>query len=81
VKRSSIGSTVIGFMGWAIVLDGRNDPGAILLLFDDRQVAEEIASEVRRRGHPVVVRPYPQRPDDNEARPASSATREPNARR
>jgi hypothetical protein len=45
------------FMSWGIALEGRTDPAAILLLFDDRREAEEIAFEVRRRGHPVVVRP------------------------
>jgi hypothetical protein len=70
-------------MGWAIVLEGRTDVGAILLLFDDRQAAEEIAFEVRRRGHPVVVRPYPEPPTDDKAVPgsASSATGEPHGRR
>ena len=46
---------------WAIVLDGRFDPSGVLLLSDDRQELESIASEVRRRGHPVAVRPYPAR--------------------
>jgi hypothetical protein len=54
-----ITSIFLGFMGWAIVLEGRRDEAAILLLFDDRKEAEVIAAEVRRRGHPVTVRPYP----------------------
>lgn len=48
-------------MGWAIVLEGRTDPAGILLLFDDREEAESIAWELRRRGHPVVVLPYEER--------------------
>jgi len=46
----------------AIVLEGRFDASAILLLSDDRREMNSIANEVRRRGHPVVVRPYPSRP-------------------
>jgi hypothetical protein len=45
-------------MEWAIALDGRSDAAGILLLLEDRQEAESIAIEVRRRGHRVVVRPY-----------------------
>jgi hypothetical protein len=54
-------------MGWAIMLEGRTDQAAILLLFDDREEAEDIAFEVRRRGHPVVVHPFAGRGPDTEA--------------
>jgi hypothetical protein len=61
-------------MGWAIALEGRTDQAAILLLFDDRREAEDIAWEICRRGHPVVVRPYP---DRGLARPLSGAASTP----
>jgi hypothetical protein len=68
-------------MGWAIMLEGRTDAAAILLLFDDPQEAEDIAFEVRRRGHRVVVRPYPGRGPDATAgqRLAASSTPPPAA--
>jgi hypothetical protein len=43
---------------WAVALEGRHDPAAVLLLLDDRLEAESIASEIRRHGQPVVVRWY-----------------------
>jgi hypothetical protein len=46
---------------WAIVLESRSDLSGILLVSDDRLEMVTIADEVRRRGHPVVVRPYPWR--------------------
>ncbi len=46
-------------MGWAVTLEGRSDPQAIVLLIDDRSEAESIASEIRARGQRVVVLPYP----------------------
>jgi hypothetical protein len=49
-------------MTWAVALDGRSDEEGILLLLEDREEAESIAVEVRRRGHRVVVRPYPDPP-------------------
>jgi hypothetical protein len=45
-------------MSWAIVLEGSSDSSGILFLCDDRQELESIASEVRKRSHRVVVRPY-----------------------
>jgi hypothetical protein len=59
-------------MGWAIVLEGRTDPSGTLLLSDDRRELENIAFEVRRRGHPVVVRPYPDRSQANGLRGTST---------
>ncbi len=46
-------------MSWALTLQGRADPAAIILLVDDRDEAEIIAQEVRRNGTQVVIRPYP----------------------
>ena len=46
-------------MGWALTLEGRADPAAIILLVDDKEEAESIAQEVRRNGTRVVIRPYP----------------------
>ena len=48
-------------MGWAITIDGRTDPAAIVVLLDEREEAESMAAEIRRRGPRVVVRPYPDR--------------------
>jgi hypothetical protein len=48
--------------GWAIAIDGRTDPGGIVVVLDEREEAESIASEIRRRGPRVVVRPYPEQP-------------------
>jgi hypothetical protein len=48
-------------MGWAVTLEGRTDPGAVMLLFDDRTEAESLAGEIRARGTQVVVRFYPPR--------------------
>jgi hypothetical protein len=45
-------------VSWAIVLEGCSDKSGVLLLCDDRNELESIATEVRRRGHRVVVRPY-----------------------
>lgn len=46
-------------MGWALTLEGRVDPAAIVLLVDDKDEAESIAQEVRRNGTRIVIRPYP----------------------
>jgi hypothetical protein len=46
-------------MGWSVIIDGRADPGGIVLLVEERKEAESIASEMRSRGTQVVVRPYP----------------------
>jgi hypothetical protein len=46
-------------MSWAVTMEGRSDPGGIVLLFDDRSEAESIAHEIRTRGTSVVVRSYP----------------------
>jgi hypothetical protein len=46
-------------MGWAVTVEGRIDPGAIVLLIEEREEAESIAREIRSRGTQVVVRPYP----------------------
>ena len=43
-------------MDWAITLEGRADQGGIVLMLDDREDAEGIAAEMRRKGHRVVVR-------------------------
>jgi hypothetical protein len=48
-------------MGWAVTVEGRVDPGAIVLLIEEREEAESIAREIRSRGTKVVVRPYPVR--------------------
>lgn len=44
---------------WAVTLEGRADPGAIVFLIDEQEEAESIARELRGRGTRVVVRPYP----------------------
>ena len=46
-------------MEWAITIDGRTDPAAIVVLLEEREEAESIAEEIRRRGPRVAVRPYP----------------------
>jgi hypothetical protein len=56
-------------MGWALTLQGRADPAAIILLVDDRDEAEIIAQEVRRNGTPVVIRPYPGQDSSGGSRP------------
>jgi len=45
-------------MGWAVTMEGRSDPGGIVLLLEDRAEAESIANEIRTRGTPVIVRLY-----------------------
>lgn len=45
-------------MTWALTLEGRSDRGAVVMLIDDRREAEHIASAVRLKGIPVVVRPH-----------------------
>jgi hypothetical protein len=49
-------------MTWAITLAGRSGSAATLLLFDVRREAASIAAEIRTRGRPVIVVPYPLRP-------------------
>ncbi len=46
-------------MTWAVTMKGRVDLGAIVLLLEERAEAESIAEEIRERGAPVEVRPYP----------------------
>lgn len=46
-------------MTWAVVMEGRTDLAAIVVLIDDRDEAEIIAGEICRRGPRVVVHPYP----------------------
>jgi hypothetical protein len=46
-------------MGWAVTMEGRADPAAIVLLIEERDEAESIAREICSRGTRVVVRPYP----------------------
>lgn len=46
-------------MGWAVAMEGRLDPGGIVLLLEDRLEAESLADEIRTRGTRVVVRMYP----------------------
>jgi hypothetical protein len=46
-------------MSWAVVMEGRTDVTAIVMLIDDRDEAETIAAEICQRGPLVVVRPYP----------------------
>ncbi len=48
-------------MSWAVTMEGRVDPAAIVLLLEERDEAESIAREIRDRGTRVVVRPYPVR--------------------
>jgi PleD family two-component response regulator len=45
----------------AIMLKGRTDEDGILLVLDDRREADSIASELRMRGHDVVVVSYRER--------------------
>jgi hypothetical protein len=40
-------------------MEGRVDPGGIVLLVEEREEAESIAEEIRSRGPRVVVRAYP----------------------
>jgi hypothetical protein len=46
-------------MEWAVVLEGRSAPESVLVVLAERQEAESIAVEMRKKGHPVTVRPYP----------------------
>ena len=45
-------------MSWALTLEGRSDRAGVVLLIDDEREAERIASEVRRKGIQIVVRPH-----------------------
>jgi hypothetical protein len=49
----------VGPKEWAFVLAGKADPTAILVLLDERDEAEQIAMEMRKKGHRVEVRAYP----------------------
>jgi hypothetical protein len=62
------GSAVVSF---ALTL-GSHPGGSetILLLLDERRDAEEIAVELRRKGHPVEVRAVPAPGREREADPA-----------
>jgi len=57
-------------MGWAVTMDGRSDPGGIVLLIEEREEAESIADEMRTRGTQVVVRPYPDRRPSHQRAPS-----------
>lgn len=46
-------------MAWAVVVEGRSDPGRILLIIDDKREAETLAHEIRRKGRRVGIEPYP----------------------
>lgn len=46
-------------MAWAIVVQGRTDPGRILLIIEDRREAETLAYEIRRKLTRIAVEPYP----------------------
>lgn len=48
-------------MAWAIVVQGRTDPGRILLIIEDRREAETLAYEIRRKLNRIAVEPYPRR--------------------
>jgi hypothetical protein len=48
-------------MGWAVAIEGRYGPEAVLMVVEDRFEAESLATEIRLRGQAVVVRPYPER--------------------
>lgn len=56
-------------MGWAVTMEGRPDPGAAMILFDDPVEAEDMARQIRARGTRVVVRPYPDQPRTGDGRP------------
>jgi hypothetical protein len=43
-------------MPYAVVLNGREDVAAVLMLLDDRTEAEAIALDIRAAGHGVEVR-------------------------
>jgi hypothetical protein len=44
--------------GWAVAIDGRDDPGGILLLVSTKEEADSLAAEIRLRGVVrVVARP------------------------
>jgi hypothetical protein len=43
-------------MEWAVVLEGQTGPESILVLLDERQEAESIATELLKKGYRVVVR-------------------------
>ena len=45
-------------MEWAVALEGRTGPEGVLVTLDERAEAESIASEVRQKGHQVIVRTY-----------------------
>jgi hypothetical protein len=45
-------------MEWAITEEGKTGQGSILVILDERQVADGMAREMRLRGHRVDVRPY-----------------------
>jgi hypothetical protein len=42
--------------GWAVVIEGRDDPGGILLIVSSKEEAESLAAEIRARGVKVVAR-------------------------
>jgi hypothetical protein len=55
-------------VSFALTLGSRpGRPETILLLVDERRDAEEIAVELRRKGHPVEVRAVPAPDRDREA--------------
>lgn len=46
-------------MPWAVVVEGRSDPGRILLIIDDKREAETLAYEIGRKGGRIGTEPYP----------------------
>jgi hypothetical protein len=56
---------------WKVAIEGRDDPGGILLIVEDRGEAESIAAELRERGVKAVAQPV--RRVDRGAPPGGSA--------
>ncbi len=48
-------------MGWALVMEGRTDPAAIVVVIKEREEAAIVAAEICRRGPRVVADPTRQR--------------------
>lgn len=62
-------------MAWAIVVQGRTDPGRILLIIEDWREAETLAHEIRRKLTGIAVEPYPCRESRPEPPPLYSGGR------
>jgi hypothetical protein len=45
-------------MEWAIIEEGKTGRESILVILDERRTADDIAREIRLRGHRVDVRQY-----------------------